>query len=48
MSEFSSNGSFSLDEEQKKNIQKDFCACKVSDIETLEIIKNLLDYFLQI
>ena len=43
MSEFSSNGSFSLDEEQKKNIQKDFCACKVSDKETLEIIKNTAD-----
>ena len=27
----------------KKNIQKDFCACKVSDKETLEIIKNTAD-----
>ena len=43
MSELSSNGSFSLNEEQKKNIQKDFCACKVSDKETLEIIKNIAD-----
>ena len=43
MSELSSNGSFSLDEEQKKIIKKDFCACKVSDKETLEIIKNIAD-----
>ena len=43
MSELSSNGSFSLDEEQKKTIKKDFCACKVSDKETLEIIKTLAD-----
>ena len=43
MSELSSNGSFILDEEQKKNIQKDFCACKMSDKETLEIIKNTAD-----
>ena len=43
MSELSSNGSFSLDEEQKKIIKKDFCACKVSDEETLEIIKNIAD-----
>ena len=42
MSELSSNGSFSLDEEQK-TIKKDFCACKVSDKETLEIIKNIAD-----
>ncbi len=45
MSELYSNGSFSLDEEQKKNIQKDFCACKVSDKETLDIIKNIADKF---
>ena len=43
MSELSSNGSFSLNEEQKKIIKKDFCACKVSDKETLEIIKNIAD-----
>ena len=43
MSELSSNGSFSLDEEQKKKYKKDFCACKVSDKETLEIIKNIAD-----
>ena len=27
----------------KKNYKKDFCACKVSDKETLEIIKNTAD-----
>ena len=43
MLELSSNGSFSLDEEQTKTIKKDFCACKVSDKETLEIIKNIAD-----
>ena len=43
MSELSSKGSFSLNEEQKKIIKKDFCACKVSDKETLEIIKNIAD-----
>ena len=43
MSELSSNGSFSLDEEQKKTIKKDFYACKVSDKETLAIIKNISD-----
>jgi len=45
MSELSSKGSFKLDEEQKKNIKKDFLACKVSDKETLEIIKSIADKF---
>ena len=45
MSELSSKGSFMLNDEQKKNIKKDFFACKVSDEETLEIIKNIADKF---
>ena len=45
MSELSSKGSFMLNDEQKKNIKKDFFACKVSDKETLEIIKNIADKF---
>ena len=40
MAKLQSNGSFKLDKEEVKKIKKDFSAEKVSDKETLEIIKN--------
>ena len=40
MSRLASNGSFQLSKREIDNIKKDFSAAKVSDIETLEIIKE--------
>ena len=45
MSQLSSKGSFRLDEEEKKIIKKDFCAYKITDKETLEIIKTFSETF---
>ena len=45
MSQLSSKGSFRLDEEEKKIIKKDFCAYKITDKETLEIIKTFSEKF---
>ncbi len=40
MENLKSKGSFKLDKEEVKKIQKDFCAFSVSDNETLKIIKE--------
>ncbi len=45
MSKLLSDGSFTLDKEQMKIIKKDFYAEKISDKETLEIIKNYAEKY---
>jgi threonine synthase len=41
MNDLKTKGFFNLDQETVKIIKKDFCAVKISDEETLAIIKNL-------
>ena len=41
MNDLNTKGFFKLDQELVKIIKKDFCAEKISDAETLDIIKNL-------
>ena len=40
MNNLKSKGSFLLNKEQVNIIKKDFCAKKINDKETIEIIKN--------
>ncbi len=45
MSKLLKDGAFTLDKEQMEIIKKDFCSKKVSDNETLEIIKNYAEKY---
>ena len=45
MDQLISHGSFSIDEEYMKNIKKDFYAKKITDKETLNIIKEFAEKY---